>query len=237
MFKKIFQTRRDFLVKAGGTGLGLWLAGAPPFALAGEDKSSERQISPVEDLMREHGALRRVLLIYDEIGRRLSADTEPPAGVLTTAADIIKRFVEEYHEKQEETELFPRFEKAGKMVDLVKVLWLQHQVGRKVTAAILTLATPTALADTASRRRLQDLLHQFTRMYRPHAAREDTVLFPAFSALLPQPEYQDLGEKFENREQKLFGKNGFENIVSQITDLEKQLGIYDLSQFTPIVNA
>ena len=237
MFKKIFQTRRDFLVKAGGTGLGLWLAGAPPFALAGEDKSSERQISPVEDLMREHGALRRVLLIYDEIGRRLSADTEPPAGVLATAADIIKRFVEEYHEKLEETELFPRFEKAGKMVDLVKVLWLQHQVGRKVTAAILTLATPTALADTASRRRLQDLLHQFTRMYRPHAAREDTVLFPAFSALLPQQEYQDLGEKFENMEQKLFGKNGFENIVSQITDLEKQLGIYDLSQFTPIVNA
>ncbi len=72
--------------------------------------------------MREHGALRRVLLIYDEIGRRLSADTEPPAGVLTTAADIIRRFVEEYHEKLEETELFPRFEKAGKMVDLVKAL-------------------------------------------------------------------------------------------------------------------
>jgi hemerythrin-like domain-containing protein len=233
MFKKIFQTRRDFLVKAGGTGLGLWLAGVAPFALAGEDKSSARQISPVEDLMREHGALRRVLLIYDEIGRRLSADTEPPAGVLTTAADIIRRFVEEYHEKLEETELFPRFEKAGKMVDLVKVLWLQHQVGRKITAAVLSLATPAALADAASRRRLQDHLHQFTRMYRPHAAREDTVLFPAFPALLPQQEYQELGEKFEDKEQQLFGKNGFENIVSQIADLEKQLGINDLAQFTP----
>ena len=199
MFKKIFQTRRDFLVKAGGTGLGLWLAGVAPFALAGEDKSSARQISPVEDLMREHGALRRVLLIYDEIGRRLSADTEPPAGVLTTAADIIRRFVEEYHEKLEETELFPRFEKAGKMVDLVKVLLLQHQAGRKVTAAILSLATPAALADAASRRRLQDYLHQFTRMYRPHAVREDTVLFPAFSALLPQQEYQDWGKNLKTR--------------------------------------
>ena len=237
MFKSKFQTRRDFLVKAGGASLALWLAGSAPLALAGEDESPERQISPVEDLMREHGALRRVLLIYDEIGRRLSADAEPPAGVIATAADIIRRFVEEYHEKLEETELFPRFEKAGKMVDLVKVLWLQHQVGRKVTAAILSLATPAALADAASRHRLQDHLHQFTRMYRPHAAREDTVLFPAFSALLPRQEYQALGEKFEDAEQKLFGHNGFENIVSQIVDLEKQLGIYDLAQFTPIVNA
>ena len=122
-------------------------------------------------------------------------------------------------------------------MDLVKVLWLQHQVSRKVTAAILSLATPAALADAASRRSAAGS----PAPVHPHVSaargREDTVLFPAFPALLPRQEYQALGEKFENREQKLFGKNGFENIVSQIADLEKQLGIYDLSQFTPIVNA
>ena len=64
--------------------------------------------------MLEHGALRRVLLIYDEIGRRLSADAEPPAGVIAAAADIIRRFVEEYHEKQEETELFLALKKPAK---------------------------------------------------------------------------------------------------------------------------
>ncbi len=158
-----------------------------------------------------------------------------PPEVVSSAAALIKRFVEDYHEKLEENELFPRFEKAGKLVDLVKVLRLQHEAGRKVTATILSLTTPTALNDPDSRRRLAENLDQFVRMYRPHAAREDTVLFPAFPGLVSDKEYHDLGEKFEDKEQELFGKNGFENIVNQIADLEKQLGIYDLAQFTPKV--
>jgi hemerythrin-like domain-containing protein len=232
MPQEMYQTRRNFLGHAGSAGLGLWLAAAVPLALADEN-ASERQITPVEDLMREHGVLRRVLLIYDDIGRRLAADVAFPATVLAAAAEIITRFVEEYHERLEETELFPRFEKAGTMVDLVRVLLVQHQAGRRVTGEILTLATPAALNDLGVRRRLQYLLHQFTRMYQPHAAREDTVLFPAFPALLPRREYQELGEKFEDIEQQRFGQNGFQNVVSQVADLEKQLGIYDLAQFTP----
>ena len=206
---------------ASGAGLGLWFVGGTPFALADANGTEAREISPVEDLIREHGALRRVLLIYDEIRRRLTAAAELPAGVVSAAANIIRRFVEEYHEKLEENELFPRFERAGRLVDLVKVLRLQHQAGRKVTATILSLATPESLNDPAFRGRLAESLDQFGRMYRPHAAREDTVLFPAFPALLPEKEYKELGEKFEDTEQQLFGKNGFENIVNQIADLGK----------------
>jgi hypothetical protein len=46
-----------------------------------------------------------------------------------------------------------------------------------------------------------------------------------------------LRETFEDKEEKLFGKNGFEKIVGQGSDLEKQLGIYELSRFTPEVRA
>jgi len=42
-----------------------------------------------------------------------------------------------------------------------------------------------------------------------------------------------LGDKFEDKEQELFGKDGFEKIVVQVAGLEKQLGLFDLSQFTP----
>ena len=41
------------------------------------------------------------------------------------------------------------------------------------------------------------------------------------------------GDRFEDREHQLFGEHGFENIVSQVAELEKTLGIYDLGQFTP----
>ncbi len=46
-------------------------------------------------------------------------------------------------------------------------------------------------------------------------------------------EYDDLGEQFEEQEHQLFGEHGFDDIVGQVTEFEKTLGIYDLSQFTP----
>jgi len=41
------------------------------------------------------------------------------------------------------------------------------------------------------------------------------------------------GCKSEDKEQELFGQDGFEKIVVQVAGLEKQLGLFDLSQFTP----
>ncbi len=73
----------------------------------------------------------------------------------------------------------------------------------------------------------------FIRMYRPHEAREDTVLFPAFRTVVTSKEFLALGEQFEDKEHELFGKAGFEGIVAQVGTLEQTLGIYDLHQFTP----
>lgn len=78
-------------------------------------------------------------------------------------------------------------------------------------------------------------LHQFVRMYRPHEAREDTVLFPALHQIVTPHEYDAMSEQFEKIERQTFGGDGFDMAVDKVTDLEKQMGIYDLSQFTPNV--
>ena len=70
-------------------------------------------------------------------------------------------------------------------------------------------------------------------MYAPHEAREDTVLFPALHEIMSAHEYGALGEDFEKKEHQLFGKEGFEGMVDRIAAIEKELGIYDLRQFTP----
>jgi len=77
----------------------------------GEGHSEE--LSASEDLMREHGILNRILLVYEEIAARLRGGREFPPEVLAGGADIIRRFIEDYHEKLEENYLFPRFDKAG----------------------------------------------------------------------------------------------------------------------------
>jgi hemerythrin-like domain-containing protein len=236
------RSRRDFLCASVAIGSGVAattyptassIAAAAEVAAKPKEKADETdEVSPAEDLMREHGALRRILLVYDEARRRLRQQKELDPQWIQTAAGIVRRFVEDYHEKLEEDHLFPRFEKAQKLMPLVQVLRQQHQAGRQVTDRIKELATADQLKSDEGRRRLAELLTTFNRMYRPHAAREDTVLFPALHEIIKSAEYETLGDVFEKREDELFGEHGFEKIVDQVAELEKSLGIYDLASFT-----
>ena len=235
--KTTASSRRDFLAAARGTGAGLLLAA---FAEAAPEKNAKKkaepeedEVAPGEDLMREHGVLNRILLIYEECLRRLDARQDLAPESLSGAAGIIGRFIEEYHEKLEEENLFPRFEKAGKLVDLVAVLREQHQAGRRLTGEIQRLSKQGATVKEEDRRRLSDSMRLFIRMYRPHEAREDTVLFPAFRTIVSRKEYETLGDAFEETEHRLFGSEGFEKIVAEVAGLEQRLGIYELSRFTP----
>jgi hemerythrin-like domain-containing protein len=231
------SNRREFLKHTSIAGATLLV---PEVALASgqssrtdpKQKDSEN-VSPAEDLMREHGVLNRVLLIYDEHVSRLAAKQTFDGSVLVSAADIIRHFVEEYHEKLEEDFLFPRFRKAGKLVNLVETLAAQHKAGRELTAQIRELGSLATFKYISDRDKLADGLRAFLRMYRPHEAREDTVLFPAFRSIVSEHEYAALGEDFEKKEDEIFGDEGFFKVVDQVAELEKKLGIYDLSQFTP----
>src|SRR5438045_5232747 len=190
------------------------------------------EVTPAEDLMREHGLLKRILLIYEEIGRRIAAQKDFPTESVTNSARIIRSFIEEYHEKLEEDYLFPRFRKHRVLVDLVDTLQRQHEAGRRVTEHILALSA-AGLKSAADKSTLSTALSDFVRMYAPHEAREDTVLFPALHQIVSPHEYGALGEDFERKEHQLFGKEGFEGIVPRVAAIEKELGIYDLAQFTP----
>ncbi len=237
---ELFSTRRNFLRHTSIASAGLLvpiLAAAQEKAGADKDKDKakgDEGISPAEDLMREHGLLNRVLLIYDHHLQMLTAKRSFDGSVLVSAVDVIRHFVEEYHEKLEEDFLFPRFRKAGKLVGLVDTLQAQHKAGRELTAKIRELAaTATLKYVSTDSEKLADALRAFLRMYRPHEAREDTVLFPAFRKIVSPHEYDALGDDFEKKEDDLFGDQGFFKVVDQVAQLEKKLGIYELAQFTP----
>jgi hemerythrin-like domain-containing protein len=215
-------------------GTGLLASAALPAAAAKKatpkktaPKRDEAEVGPSEDLMREHGVLRRVMYLYDEAAHRLEAGGKAPLDAVAAGAGIVRKVIEQYHEKLEENFIFPRMEKARKLADLTAILRRQHEAGRAVTADILKLCEggdPSALAQR---------LRAFNRMYRPHAAREDTLLFPAFHDLLGEKAYDELGEQFEDEEKKQLGKDGFEGAVAQVAKLEEQFGFTDLDQFTP----
>jgi hemerythrin-like domain-containing protein len=233
MQSKSISSRRTFLAKSG-VALAACTTGSLLRAKGKQDKPAE-EVSPPEDLMREHGVLKRILLIYGEALRRMDTNEDLPPEPLAESARIIRVFVEDYHEKLEENYLFPRFKKVGKLVDLVEVLLQQHQAGRRLTDITMRLTTNEALKNADERRKLADSMRQFIRMYSPHEAREDTVLFPAFRGTVSAHEFDSLGEEFEKKEDELFGDDGFFKVVDQVAEIEKKLSIYDLSKFTPNV--
>jgi hemerythrin-like domain-containing protein len=100
--------------------------------------------------MREHGVLKRILLIYGEAIRRMTTNQELPVEVVLDAAEIIRSFVEDYHEKLEEDYLVPRFEKARKLVDLTKTLRTQHQPAAGLPALAVLLVPAVLLCSPAT---------------------------------------------------------------------------------------
>jgi hemerythrin-like domain-containing protein len=240
MHNPIDAGKRRFFETAGISGLvivgGVLASGLMPAIAAKNDKKKnakkDEEVTPPEDLMREHGVLVRVLLIYEAGMRKFAAKEDFDPALITQSAEVVRDFIENYHEKSEEDQIFPRFVKAGKMVDLVGTLLQQHQAGRRVTARILNFA-PNSRADGDDRRQLVAAIQSFIAMYRPHAAREDTDLFPKLRELVSAEEYGAMAEDFEKKEHVLFGEDGFEKMADCVAKLERAIGIYDLNQFTP----
>ncbi|MFZ5954584.1 MAG: hemerythrin domain-containing protein [Candidatus Dependentiae bacterium] len=196
----------------------------------------EDAIPITEDLMNEHGILNRVLLIYDEIIRRIDNQNEFSTTSLQNAITIIKTFIEDYHEKIEETYIFPLFEKHNRETKLIKTLRTQHQKGRAITTQLQKKLSSKDPLTQSQKKQIRNLLHQFIKMYRPHEAREDTVIFPQVRSLLSKKEFEKISEISDELEHKLFGQNGFNNIVHKVEQIEKELGIYQLDIFTPQIN-
>jgi hemerythrin-like domain-containing protein len=224
-------TRRHLLQRAPLVSGALIAVSSPLHAQEDEKGEKEEDVSTNEDLMREHGVLKRVLLVYREIIRRIDAKADFPPQAVGNGATIIKEFIEQYHEKLEEDHLFPRFRKAGKLVDLVNTLQAQHEAGRRVTERILAVVRNVRTDE--DRRNLAADLGAFVRMYEPHEAREDTVLFPELHKIVSPHEYDAMGEQFEKIERQTFHGDGFDIYRDKVAAIERQLGIYDLAQFTP----
>ena len=105
--------RRSLL--AGGVVASVALArGGGDAAAKEKEKEDDEGVGPGEDLMREHGVLRRVLLVYREMMRRLEGARESfDPELLQRSTKLIRKFVEDYHERQEEEHDVPELERHG----------------------------------------------------------------------------------------------------------------------------
>ncbi len=225
-------TRRRLVLAAGSAGVGL--VGLALGGCGQNKEAVETEVTANEDLMREHGIIRRALLVYSEVSRRArrQPSTIPLPSLLDTAR-LFREFAEDYHERGlEEAHIFPVVRRLRiPAAQLPDVLLAQHQRGREITDYIQRIASGGGLAASEAER-FATTLDAFVAMYGPHAAREDTVLFPAWKAALGAKGYEEMGEQFEDLEQRMFGHDGFEDALARIDRIEASFGLGDLSALT-----
>jgi hemerythrin-like domain-containing protein len=224
-------TRRELVAKATAVTTAALIT---PGILLANPEAQQPEVTATEDLMREHGVLRRALLIYSEsIPKIRSNAASLDAGALYRAGILFRDFGENYHEKLlEEEHIFPVVRKgAGEAPKLIDILLTQHARGREITSYLLAVTKNGRIA-TANAEPLARSLEAFVLMYRNHAAREDTVVFPAWKTHFTNKQLDELSDQFEEIEHKMFGKDGFDDAVEKISAIEATLGFADLRQFT-----
>jgi hypothetical protein len=119
----------------------------------------------------------------------------------------------------------------GPAAAYVDILITQHQRGREITDYVLAVTAKGAIG-TGDAEPLARALDSIELMYANHAAREDTIVFPAWKDALSAHQLDEMGDKFEDIEREQFGKDGFADAVAQIGRIEQALGLADLAQFT-----
>jgi len=196
---------------ATGTVAGGLLVPARASDKTGADKglAADDDISATEDLMREHGVLRRALIVYAELASRLQAGRRDlNLAALGDAAKLFREFGENYHERiLEEQYVFPEVRKTGAPNEkLVEVLLAQHQRAREITAHLERVASRGKIGPDAQQ--LSRVLAGMSRMYHAHATWEDTVVFPAWTKTQSKSRLDELAKKFEEMERQQFGKDG-----------------------------
>jgi hypothetical protein len=102
---------RRAVLTAGAAGV---IVVAAQVAGAAHPPHDEEGVTAPEDLMKEHGVLNRCLLIYEEGIRRVQAKEAVSPQVFHQTADLVRRFVESYHEQNEEKYIFPSSRRPGR---------------------------------------------------------------------------------------------------------------------------
>src|SRR5918997_1743453 len=98
--------KREFMQAASSTGIVLMGSLATPTVLSSlitptlaaqndpQKEGKKGKDTPPEDLMREHGVLDRVLLIYEAGMRKLAANEDFDHSVMIASAEIVRDFIE-----------------------------------------------------------------------------------------------------------------------------------------------
>lgn len=155
--------------------------------------------APLEMLHACHDKVRHFCQQLDALPDYIAANGNTPA-VGNTIAGIVRYFdiAGPAHHQDEEDELFPLImarqpDAAPKIEQLLGEHGYLHSRWNAIRDDLHAYAAGSLVALNAGE------IHEFTRLYREHAAREEAWLFPTASTLLSEQELRAAGQRMAAR--------------------------------------
>jgi hemerythrin-like domain-containing protein len=153
-------------------------------------------------LMDEHRVIEGVLAALETAAQRLEAGQAVRLGFFLDAADFIKYFADGCHHHKEEGVLFKAMVAGGMPNEggPIGVMLSEHELGRAYSRAMRAAALQLDAGDQTARSAVVYDARAYTELLRQHIVKEDSVLFPLASRVIPADVQQQLMADFEQAE-------------------------------------
>lgn len=185
------------------------------------------KISPTEELCIEHAMLDRIMLAMNHTLKKAGSKKADYAPI-KQACSMIRQVVDAHHMVIEEEEIYPKFQGDPILGKMVKDFEEQHEEARRMVYRMEELAE----GGKSSATELKGIFVDFHDMIMAHAAREETVLFPAMMGTWSDDDLDALKETQEEHERELLGEDAAEKVYEMLGDLEAAAGIESVADFT-----
>ena len=179
-------------------------------------------------------SLAELLVYFESIPKLRQNPSGFDPAALHRTAELFRTFGENYHERMlEEQHIFPMVRKQGpELQKYADILIAQHNRGREITDYVLAVTNGPKIS-AANAEPLAKVFDSFVLMYANHAAREDTVVFPAWKKNFSNKQLDEISDQFEEIEHKMFGKDGFEDaFLCHVASFHTLVNCSKLTRFT-----
>ena len=151
-------------------------------------------MTPTEDLINEHKAIKVMLSIMSKIAGDIKANKAFYIKDIEQIVDFLQTFADKCHHGKEETALFPALILAGipKENGPIAVMLHEHTMGRNYIKDISTCLENYNIADTRSSELIAASLTNYVNLLQSHIQKEENVLFPMANKTLSEKKQNEI---------------------------------------------
>ena len=181
-------------------------------------------MTPTEDLINEHKAIKVMLSIMSKIAGDIKANKAFYIKDIEQIVDFLKTFADKCHHGKEEGLLFPAMEEAGipKEGGPIGVMLIEHEQGRSHIKGMSEAFDKFKKGDRKASVKIAENSESYIAILTQHIAKEEKILFPMADKVLSKVTQDKLNEEFEKLEVERIGigkHEEFHKLLHQLKEI------------------